>query len=146
MYHVKDRANAQLEVCILGSYLRAPTTGAMEALRSVTRYLLGAQGSCVNLRIQSADPVSLELVGYSDSDWAGDPSSRRSMWKLTKTKLCGDEQRNGGVLRNVLDCPRTAAFWNTLDSEWTRPCFAILWLRGALRNVPDRRKELAVKT
>ena len=30
------------------------------------------------LRIQSADPVTVELVGYSDSDWVGDPSSRKS--------------------------------------------------------------------
>ena len=39
LYYVLARADAQLE----GSYLRAPTAGAMEALRRVTRYLLGAR-------------------------------------------------------------------------------------------------------
>ena len=39
---VLDRADVQLEVSILGSYMKAPTTGAKEALRKVTRYLLGA--------------------------------------------------------------------------------------------------------
>ena len=58
--------------------MRAPTTGAMEALRRVTRYLLGTQDAYVKLRIQSADPVTVEFVGYSDSDWAGNPSSRKS--------------------------------------------------------------------
>ena len=48
-YYVLDRADAQLEVIILGSYLRAPTTGAMEASRRVTRYLLGASDAFVKL-------------------------------------------------------------------------------------------------
>ena len=50
----------------------------METLRRVTRYLLGTQDAYVKLRIQGADPVRVELLGYSDSDWAGDPSSRKS--------------------------------------------------------------------
>ena len=54
-YYVLDRADAQLEVSILGSYLRAPTSGAMEALRRATRYLLGTQDACVKLRIQNDD-------------------------------------------------------------------------------------------
>ena len=78
MCHVLDRADAQLEVSILGTYLRARSGGAMEALRRVTRYLLGTQIVHVKLRIQNDDPITVELVGYSDSDWAGDPSSRKS--------------------------------------------------------------------
>ena len=78
MYHVLDRADAQLEVSILGTYLRAPTSGAMEALRRVTRYLLGTQNAYVKVRIQKIDPITVELVGHSDRDWAGDPSSRQS--------------------------------------------------------------------
>ena len=34
-----DRAYAQLEASLLGSHLRAPTTGAMDALQRVMRYL-----------------------------------------------------------------------------------------------------------
>ena len=75
MSYVLDRADAQLEVSILGSHLRAPTTGAMEAFRRVTRYLQGTQDPHVK-RIHGADPVTVDLVDYSDSDWAGDPSSR----------------------------------------------------------------------
>ena len=53
MYDVLDRADAQLEVGILGSCLRAPTTGAMEALRKVTVYLLGTKDACIKLRVQN---------------------------------------------------------------------------------------------
>ena len=49
MYHVSDRADAQFEVSILGLFWRAPTSGAMEALR-VTRYLLGTQDAHVGVR------------------------------------------------------------------------------------------------
>ena len=47
MYYVLDRADAQLEEGTLGSYLRALTTGAMEALRRATRFLLGTQDAYV---------------------------------------------------------------------------------------------------
>ena len=73
MCYVLDRAAVQWEVSILGTYLQAPTSGAIEALRRVTRYLLGTQNAYVMLRIQNDDPITVELVGYSDSDWAGDP-------------------------------------------------------------------------
>ena len=33
IYHVSGRADGQLEVNIVGSYWRGPTTGAMESLR-----------------------------------------------------------------------------------------------------------------
>ena len=49
MYRVLDRADAQLQVGISGAYVRAPRTGAMEALRSVTRYLLGTRDGHINL-------------------------------------------------------------------------------------------------
>ena len=41
MYDVLDRADTQLEVSILETYLRTPISGTMEALRRVTRHLLG---------------------------------------------------------------------------------------------------------
>ena len=78
MYDVLDRADAQLGVGILGSYLRAPTTGAMEALRRVTGYLLGTRDDCIKLRVQNGDPIWVELVSSSGRDWGGDPASRKS--------------------------------------------------------------------
>ena len=44
----------------------------------LTRYLLETQNAYVKLRIQNDDTITVKLVGYSDSDWAGDPSSRKS--------------------------------------------------------------------
>ena len=104
MYYVLDRADPQLEVSIIGTYLRDPTSGAMEALRRVTRYLLGTKNAYVMLRIQNDDPIT--LVGYSDGDWAGDPFVKKvtEQWTcgsqrlptdffFSETEPCGDEQR-----------------------------------------------------
>ena len=49
------RADAQLEVSILGFSLKAPITGAMEALRRVTRFLLGTSDASVNLTLKVDD-------------------------------------------------------------------------------------------
>ena len=65
------------EVSILGPYVRAPANGAIEALRRVTRYLLGTKGAHIKRSAQSGDP-SLVDMDFSDSDWAGDPASRKS--------------------------------------------------------------------
>ena len=128
MYYVLDRADAQLEVSILGSCLRAPTTGAMEALRRVIRYLLGTQDAYVKLRIQSADPVTVELVGYSVSDLAGDPSSRKSqssghveaegcpLTSLSRRQSCVATS-TGMAEYHALYSTAEELLWNTSDLE-----------------------------
>ena len=99
MYYVLDRADAQLEVSILGSSLRTPTTGALEALCRVTRYLLGMQVAYTRLRVRSREPVLLRV----DAD--GCPSA-----SFSRRQLRGDEQRHGSVLCTVLDCGVAVAF------------------------------------
>ena len=66
--HVLDRADSQSEVSIVGSYLRAPTSGTRGiALRRQTRYWL-VTARCVRQteKSQSGGPITVELVGYSD--------------------------------------------------------------------------------
>ena len=81
------------------------TSGAMEALRRVTRYLLGTQNAHVKLRIQNDDPSrKSHSSGHVEAD--GCP------------ELCGDEQRKGRVLRDVLDCGKTVALENDTGALW----------------------------
>ena len=74
MYRVLDRADAQLEVGISGAYVRAPRTGAMEALRSVTRYLLGTR-----------QPVSEE--SGSDAGGTDELFGQRLGWRPAETSI-----------------------------------------------------------
>ena len=87
----------------------------MEGLRRVAQYLLGTHDAHVKLRIQSAGPVTVDLVGYSDSDWPGDPSSRKSQGSVTVAIDSG-------------------TLWTQREHDFF---FATLWRWDALRNVLD---------
>ena len=89
-------------------------------------YLLGTQDAYVKLRIQD-DPFTVERVGYSGGGWAGKKvteqwtcGSRRLPTDVffSKTELCGDGQRNGRVLRDVLDCGGTVTLENDSGTLW----------------------------
>ena len=66
MHYVLDRADAQLEVSILGSYLRASHDRTMEALRRVTRDLL--ERSTIDYKMDQSlreTPESIDFIHSS---------------------------------------------------------------------------------
>ncbi|CAK0870594.1 unnamed protein product [Prorocentrum cordatum] len=77
MYYVQDRADCQCEVSLLGRMLSGPTVGAFTALKRLVRYLLGTRNA-VNWLPRPTEGTNVELVGFGDSDWAGDLQTRRS--------------------------------------------------------------------
>ena len=65
----------------LARRLTAPTTADMQAARQVLRYLVGTTHYVFALRPDARYdklPKSLEIIAYSDSDWAGCRLTRRS--------------------------------------------------------------------
>ena len=84
-------------------------------------YLLGTKDAYIQLRAQSGDPVLVQLVGYSDSDWAGDSSSRksqscghvgadgRSLTSFSRRQSCAATS-SGRVPCDVVDCGGAVAF------------------------------------
>ena len=57
-----------------------PTTESKRAVKQLIRYLKGTQHTC--LRVEPREMVQkglLEIVGRSDSDWAGDSATRHSV-------------------------------------------------------------------
>ena len=57
-----------------------PTTESKRALKQLIRYLKGTQHTC--LRLEPSEMVQkglLEIVGRSNSDWAGDSATRQSV-------------------------------------------------------------------
>eukprot|EP00959_Pyramimonas_sp_CCMP1952_P435982 9129611-Pyramimonas_sp.AAC.1 len=77
MYYAQDRADCQYEVSLLGRMLSGPTVGACTALKGLVRYLTGTRDA-VNWLPRPTEGANVDLVGYGDSDWAGDPQRRRS--------------------------------------------------------------------
>ena len=63
---------------------QSPTTESKCAVKQLIRYLKGTQHAC--LRLQPCGMVQkgwLELVGRSDSDWAGESARRRSCYGIS---------------------------------------------------------------
>eukprot|EP00959_Pyramimonas_sp_CCMP1952_P141712 2965961-Pyramimonas_sp.AAC.1 len=73
----QDRADCQYEVSLLGRMLSGPAVGAFTALKRLVRYLMGTRGA-VKWLPRPTGGTNVELVGYGDSDWAGDFLIRRS--------------------------------------------------------------------
>ena len=74
------RPDMQFAIQQLSTQVLNPTTESKRALKQLIRYLKGTQHTC--LRLEPRGMVQkglLELVGRSDSDWAGDPASRQSV-------------------------------------------------------------------
>ena len=66
---------------------------------------------------------------------------------FSKTELCGDEQRNGTVQRDVLDCGGTVALENDSGALWIQSEHdPLLRLSGCERAGLGKVKALAVKT
>lgn len=75
-YLAQDRVDLSESVKILARFMASPGSKAMRGLKRLARYLRGKQRCMLVYIRQSADKAKLRV--YSDSDWAGDKSSRKS--------------------------------------------------------------------
>lgn len=73
---VCTRPDIAMPVSYLSSFMSKPTRQHWELAKRVLRYLAGTMEH--GLVFGGAPSGGLELVGYSDADWAGDVASRRS--------------------------------------------------------------------
>ena len=74
------RPDMQFAIQQLSTQVLNPTTESKRAVKQLMRYLKGTQHTC--LRLEPREMVQkglLELVGRSDSDWAGDSATRQSV-------------------------------------------------------------------
>ena len=75
------RPDMQFAIQQLSTQVLNPTTESKRAVKQLIRYLKGTQHTCC-LRLEPREMVQtglLELVGRSDSDWAGDSATRQSV-------------------------------------------------------------------
>ena len=75
VYLAADRPELQFASKEVARAMQRPTTTAWEAIKRISRFLLGAPRVVWEWRRQS---WRNDLTGYADSDWAGQPGSRKS--------------------------------------------------------------------
>ena len=79
IFYGQDRAYIQLEIGLLGQYLKTPTEGAFKALKRLVRYLIGTKEMEIVMRMpKNVTPGVVLVEGYGDADWAGDKVTRKS--------------------------------------------------------------------
>jgi len=74
IYITHPRPDIAYDVSVLSQFIHAPTEEHMRALYRILRYLKGAPGK--GLLYSKNEAATLE--GYTDADWAGDQSTRKS--------------------------------------------------------------------
>ena len=74
LYLCASRPDIMLSVCMCARYQAAPKECHLKAVKRIVRYLIHTP----NFGILYPKRSSFDLVGYSDSDYAGDKVDRKS--------------------------------------------------------------------
>jgi hypothetical protein len=73
-YLTTTRPSISYSVSVLSQFMAKPHESHWNAAKEVLRYLKGT----LDYGIKYTNASDVELTGYSDSDWAGNPDDRRS--------------------------------------------------------------------
>ncbi|MCI46763.1 copia-type polyprotein, partial [Trifolium medium] len=76
MYLLATRPDLAYSVCLVARYMERPTNMHLTAVKRILRYLKGTLTNGIMYR--SDTEKGFELVGWSDSDYAGDVNDRKS--------------------------------------------------------------------
>ena len=145
MYNVLGRVGAQMEVSILSSYLRTPTTEAIEALRQVTMCMLRTQDAYIKLEVQSGEPVLVELVGTPTAIGLASHRSGKSQSSghVREPMFCcviSLEDKVEAASCGTAEVPTLLHLRATLGHFEVGVGSVTLWQRVGLRNVLDWQK------
>ncbi|KAJ4722910.1 Retrovirus-related Pol polyprotein from transposon TNT 1-94 [Melia azedarach] len=111
---------------LVSRYMETPTTTHLKAVKRILRYLKGT----TNFGLFYSCSDNFELVGYSDSDWAGDTDDRKS--------TTGFVFFMGGTAFTWMSKKQPIVTLSTCEAEYVAAtscvCHAI-WLRNLLKEL-----------
>ncbi|MCI34535.1 copia-type polyprotein, partial [Trifolium medium] len=76
MYLLATRPDLAYSVCLVARYMERPTNKHVAAIKRILRYLKGTL--TYGILYKQSSEKGFELVGWSDSDYAGDLNDRKS--------------------------------------------------------------------
>ncbi|GLI66230.1 hypothetical protein VaNZ11_009969 [Volvox africanus] len=131
------RPDISQAMSVLARFMGNPSKVHMGLALGVLRYLAGTKelGLCYD------GDGDLTMVGYSDSDWAGDPATRRSTTGYVFLL-------NGAAISWNSQLQRTAAA-STVEAEYQATAAAVreaLWLRKLTRDLGLRTQAIQIRT
>lgn len=134
-YLVNTRPDLAYSVGVVSRYMEAPTTAHMSAVKQILRYIRGTLDvGCVYKK----DQANEILVGYSDSDLAGDIDDRKSttglMFFLGDSPITWVSQKQRIVALSSCEAEYIAATGGACQAIWLRKLLESL--SGAEQKTP----------
>ena len=120
LYLIANRPDIMFCVCLCARFQACPKESHLIALKRIFRYLFGIQ----NLGLWYPKKSSLELIGFSDADYAGSKIDRKS--------TSGTCQFLGHVLVSWSSKKQNAVALSTIEAEYIIAgscCAQILWIK-----------------
>jgi len=125
LYLCASRPDIMLSVGICARFQAAPKESHLVAVKRVFRYLVHTP----NFGLWYPKGASFDLVGYSDSDWAGDKVSRKSTSGacqfLGRSLVCWSSKKQNCISLSTAEAEYIAA---------ASCCAQLLWMRQTLKD------------
>eukprot|EP00253_Pinus_taeda_P025555 PITA_25555 len=119
-YLTTSRPNIAYSVSILSQFMAKPCESHWKAAKKVLRYLKGT----LNFGIMYTDEFDVELAGYSDSDWAGNPDDRKSttgyMFNIGSGPISWSSKKQPTVSLSSTEAEYKALCSATCEAIWLR--------------------------
>ncbi|KAJ1696040.1 hypothetical protein LUZ63_012738 [Rhynchospora breviuscula] len=125
LYLTASRADIMYAVCLCARYQANPKDSHHKAVKRILRYVKGTQ----SLGLWYGKQTELDLVGYTDADFAGDRMDRKS--------TSGTCQFLGGSLVSWSSRKQTSVALSTAEAEYVAAgscCTQLLWMMQTLRD------------
>jgi len=120
LYLTNTRPDISYAIQFLSQFLRAPTTDHYNAAQRILRYIKSAPGKGMFFPNNS----SLQLKGFSDSDWATYPQTRRSVTGFCvfvgSSLICWKSKKQSTVSRSSSEAEYRALAALTCEIQWLK--------------------------
>ncbi|MCI15964.1 copia-type polyprotein [Trifolium medium] len=120
MYLLAARSDLTFSVCLIARYMERPTEMHLTAAKRVMRYLKGT----MDLGIWYKRNESMKLVGWSDSDYAGDLDDRKStsgyVFMLGSSSISWSSKKQAIVTLSTTEAEFVAAASCACQDIWLR--------------------------
>ncbi|WVZ58211.1 hypothetical protein U9M48_008499 [Paspalum notatum var. saurae] len=126
LYLCASRPNIMLSVCMCERFQANPKECHLMAVKRILRYLVQTQ----NLGLWYPKGSTFDLLGYSDSDYAG--------CKVDRKNTSGTYQFLGRSLVSWSSKKQTSVALSTAEAEYVAAgacCAQLLWMRQTLRDL-----------
>ena len=114
------RPDIAVAVSILSQYMSKPTIDHWIGVKRVLRYIRGT----LNYGLSFSTGDTNGLIGYSDSDWAGDPDTRRStsgyVFFIGQALVSWSSRKQATVAKSSTEAEYVALSGATQETIWLR--------------------------